>query len=271
MWQYLLLFILISACATRAKHAALEGDVFVLKKRLLDIEHNITTTRKEHDSKSTAGNKKIAGVQGRLNAFESKLQKMTGQLDAMKVGVITGRYPGLSSEHESIAGTLSKLQARTDELSATQETLLKEFKALLALYDKKKRVKRSKKRKKITDLAGLQKAFDRKRYRHVFEDAQVVIKHLQGKPTRFEAMYLLAESTFKLGKIRDAALHFNDLVEAGGKEKHLRLAKLRLGDCFRHLGDKKTARLFYQDVVDNFANSAEAKKATEKLQALDAG
>ena len=271
MWQYLLLIVLSSACATRAKHAALEGDVFVLKKRLLDIENSITATRAEQDSKSTAGNKKIAGVQGRLNAFENKLQKITGQLDALKVGVITGRYPGLSSEHESIAGTLSKLQTRTDELSATQETLLKEFKGLLALYDKKKRVKRSKKRKKITNLTGLKKAFSRKRYRHVFEDAQAVIKRLRDKETRFEAMYLLAESTFKLGKIRDAALYFNDLVDAGSNKKYLRLAKLRLGDCFRHLGDKKTARLFYQDVVSSFAASDEAKKAAEKLQALDGG
>lgn len=268
MWQYLLLLVLASACATRAKHAALESDVFVLKKRMLDIEHSITETRKEQDTKSTAGSKRIAGVQGRLNDIETKLQKMTGQLDALKVGVITGRYPGLSSEHESVAGTLSDLQVRTDALNATQKTLLKEFKALLALYDKKKKVKRSKKRKKIKDLAGLKDAFGRKHYRYVFEDAQVVIKRLQDKPTRFEAMYLLAESTFKLGKIRDAALYFNDLVEAGGEQKFLRLAKLRLGDCFRHLGDKKTARLFYQDVVTNFADSDEAKKAKEKLQAL---
>ena len=269
MWQYLLLacVVLASACATRAKHAALESDLFVLKKRMLDIEHSIDTTRKEHDTKSTTGNKRIATVQNRLAALEAQLQKMTGLLDALKVGVITGRYPGLGAEHESVAGTLSDLQSRVDALSTTQETLLKEFKALLALYDKKKKVKRSKKRKKITGLAGLQTAFERKHYRYVFEDAQAVIADLQGQQ-RFEAMYLLAESTFKLGKIRDAALHFNDLVDAGGDTKYLRLAKLRLGDCFRHLGDKKTARLFYQDVVSNFAASEEAKQATEKLQAL---
>lgn len=270
MWQYLLLtcVVLASACATRAKHAALESDLFVLKKRMLDIEHSIDTTRKEHDTKSTTGNKRIASVQNRLAALEAQLQKMTGLLDALKVGVITGRYPGLGAEHESVAGTLSDLQARTGALRATQETLLKEFKALLALYDKKKKVKRSKKRKKITSLAGLKTAFGREHYRYVFEDAQAVIEGLQDQATRVEAMYLLAESTFKLGKIRDAALYFNDLVDAGGDKKYLRLAKLRLGDCFRHLGDKKTARLFYQDVVSNFATSEEAEQATEKLQAL---
>lgn len=270
MWQYLLLacVVLASACATRAKHAALAGDLFVLKKRLLDIEHSIDTSRKEQDTKSTTGSKRIATVQNRLAAIEAQLQKMTGLLDALKVGVITGRYPGLSAEHESVASTLSDLQTRTDALSATQATLLKEFKTLLALYDKKKKVKRSKKRKKITDLAGLKTAFTREHYLYVFEDAQAVIEGLQDQATRVEAMYLLAESTFKLGKIRDAALYFNDLVDAGGDTKYLRLAKLRLGDCFRHLGDKKTARLFYQDVVSNFAASEEAKQATEKLQAL---
>ncbi len=270
MWRYLLLacVVLASACATRAKHAALESDLFVLKKRVLDIEYGIDATRKEQDTHSSAGNKRIASVHSRISAIETRLQKITGLLDAMKVGVITGRYPGLSAEHESVASTLSDLQARTAALNTTQETLLKEFKALLALYDKKKKVKRSKKRSKITDLAGLKVAFGRQRYSHVFEDAQAVIKRLQGQPTRFEAMYLLAESAFKLGKIRDAALYFNDLVDAGSDKRYLRLAKLRLGDCFSHLGDKKTARLFYQDVANNFADSEEAKTATEKLQAL---
>ena len=271
MRQYVLLLAvvwLVSACATRAKYAALEGDMFVLKKRILDIENGIDSTRKEQVDKNTAGNRRLAEVQRRIATLEVKLQKMQGLLDAVKVGVITGRYPGLGAEHESVAGTLSALQTNVDELSSNQKRVLKEFKSLLAVYDKQKRVKRSKKRKKIKDLAGLQQAFGRKRYRYVFEDAQAVIKRLQGQPKRFEAMYLLAESTFKLGKIRDAALYFNDLVEAGSTRRYQRLAKLRLGDCFRHLGDKKSARLFYQDVINNFADSEEAKKATAKLQSL---
>ena len=263
-----LMLLLTSACVTRVKHAALQSDVFVLKKRLLDMEQGININRKEQVDKNTAGSKRLAGVQERLDALERSIQRITGKLDALKVGVITGRYPGLSAEHESVAGTLSQLQLQTDSLVETQKTLLKEFKALLALYDKQNKVKRSKKRKKIKALAGLKTAFERKRYLHVFEDAPALITRTQDQEIRLEVMYLLAESTFKLGKIRDAALHFNDLLEVDSEKKYMRFAKLRLGDCFRHLGDKKTARLFYQDVISNFADSDEAKKAMEKLQAL---
>lgn len=264
----LLLILLTSGCVTRAKHAALQNDLFVLKKRMIDIEHRIDAGRRDLETKNTTGNKRIAETQRGIDALENRLQEITGLLDALKVGVITGRYPGLDADHESVASALSELRVRTDNLAETQQTLLKEFKSLLALYDKRKKVKRSKKRKKIKDLAGLKTAFDRRRYLHVLEDARAVITRTKDEQARLETMYLLAESTFKVGRIRDAALHFNDLVEAGADKKYLRLAKIRLGDCFRYLGDKATARIFYQDLIDNFADSKEAQQAAEKLQAM---
>lgn len=266
MW-WLVLSLFSFSCATKNTTTALQSDVFLLKKRVLDVEHELGLARKRDQDKVAITNKRFVSGLQRLDVLEAKLRNMMGLIDALKVGVITGRYPGLDANSESVAGAITDLQMQVEEISTAQDRLLKEFKSLLSLYNKKKSIRRSKKRKKIANLAGLKTAFSRKRFKHVFEDAQAVAVKLQGKGKE-EALYLLAESTFKLGKIRDAALHFNELLELNAEGKYVKTAKIRLGDSFRHLGDTATAKLFYQDLLDNHPKSAEASKAAEKLKSL---
>jgi TolA-binding protein len=40
---------------------------------------------------------------------------------------------------------------------------------------------------------------------------------------------------------------------------------MRLGDCFRHLGDNETAKLYYEELIRDFPNTDEAAKAKERL------
>ena len=47
--------------------------------------------------------------------------------------------------------------------------------------------------------------------------------------------------------------------------------QLRMGDCFRHLGDKKTALVYYSELIDRFPKSSEAKQAETHLKRLGRG
>ena len=51
-------------------------------------------------------------------------------------------------------------------------------------------------------------------------------------------------------------------------KNHLAHAKLRLGDCFRHLGDKATARLCYEELMAKHTGTNEAKLAKDRLDKL---
>ena len=258
-----------SACVTHSTMNAWRSDVHNLKKRVLELERGLLEATEASTNKGNISTKQYTSNRQRLDDIDVKLQTIMGLLDSLKVGVITGKYPGLELESESVAGSIIDLQTRATEVEKSHTVLMQEFKRLVALYDKKRKVRQNKKRKAIADLQGLRFAFEKKRYLHVFEDARPVIKRMKEGDSKHEAMYLRAESAFKLGKIRDAALYYNELVEHADDGKYTKTAKVRLGDCFRYLGDVATAKLFYEDIVRSYPQSQEATKAEEKLQAMN--
>ena len=258
----------INACVTHSTMNTWLADMHSLKKRVLELERGLLEATEESANKGNISTKQYTSNRQRLDDIDAKLQTVMGLLDAVKVGVITGKYPGLDSDSESIAGSISDLQMRVTEIESSHTVLMQEFKRLVALYDKKRALKQNKKRKTISSLKGLRTAFEKKRYLYVFEDAKRIIKRMQESDNKHEAMYLHAESAFKLGKIRDAALYYNELVEKSGEGKYTKTAKTRLGDCFRYLGDIATAKLFYEEIVRSYPESQEAVKAEEKLQAM---
>lgn len=264
--MYLILALLTTSCLSTGTGSARKNELFILKKRVLTLERQLEANRQQRQNSSTTTSKRLATNLKRLDSLEGKIHNMLGLIDALKVGVITGRYPGLEAGSDSIASAITDLQSRAQTIEETQTTLLKEFKTLVSMYGKKKLARKSKKRKRINSLVRLRSSFAKKLYRHVAEDGEAVVVKLEGNE-RQEALYLLAESTFKVGKIRDAALHFNELVEKGDS-RYATQAKIRLGDCFRHLGDLAMAKVFYQDLIDNHPQSAEADRATAKLESL---
>jgi TolA-binding protein len=65
--------------------------------------------------------------------------------------------------------------------------------------------------------------------------------------------------------MREAALKFNEFLESKPGKKYLATAKMRIGDCFRHLGDGATAKVYYEELIKEFPDSDEATKAKEGL------
>jgi TolA-binding protein len=46
---------------------------------------------------------------------------------------------------------------------------------------------------------------------------------------------------------------------------------MRIGDCFKNLGDDTTARLYYEELIKEYPKSEEASKARESLAKLGKG
>ncbi len=81
--------------------------------------------------------------------------------------------------------------------------------------------------------------------------------------------YLYSESLFKLGRIDEAAISYSELMEKKDLASRSSKVYLRLGDCFRFLGENKTALLYYQDLLRNHPKTEEAgyaKKYIDKLK-----
>jgi TolA-binding protein len=245
----------------------MQGDIFNLQTRLLTLERELADTSKETKGTADSATKRIASTRAEIERLSSELQRVRGDMDAVRVGVVTGRMPGTDPAQEgTVAATLTKLEERLASLEQTQEEILE----AISKAGVKKNTKKPASRKPAASLTELQESFEAKKYKMVTEDAPRFIKEGEAKE-KTQARYLLAESYFKLGDMRIAALKYNEFLESNPPKNYLPLVKMRLGDCFRNLGDAGTAKIYYEELIKEFPNSNEASKAKERLAEIGGG
>lgn len=252
-----LVILSLGACVTPSEKRGMQNDIFNVQTRLLNLERQLSDTGKEAKTSSETTQKSVASTQANLDRITRELQQLHGDVDALRIGVVTGKLPGAESQEGSVADTLAKLAERLDAIEQSQEELLQAL--------KKAGLKNSTKKPKALSNAGdLQSAFDDKKYKQVVDEGPKVLKDAKDGDKE-QVRFLLAESYFKLGRMREAALKYNDFIDSKPTNKYLPLAKMRIGDCFRNLGDASTARVYYEELIKEFPNSEEAAKAKERL------
>ena len=209
---------------------------------------------------NTSRNLATTGTQ--IEKLKMEIQKLRGEIDTLRVGVVTGQLPGQESAQEgSVAQSIAGIDERLNAVEEQQKTLISAI--------EKAGVKKSKKksRKPIRSLKALNASFKAKHYKHIAIDAPALLRKSKSSRDKEEVLYLYAESLYKLGRLRDAALKYNEYLE-GKPEEHIAHAKMRLGDCFRHMGDRDTAKIYYEELVSKHPRTAEAEKARERLDRL---
>ena len=252
----------LNSCMTPSEKRLLKSDVASVQARVLEIENRFSEQGQKIAAKA---NIKTATTNNRIERMNQELDKIKGDIDALRVGVVTGQMPGMTSENQtSIASTIDNLSERMAVIEESQANILAAIEAL----NGPKNDKTSSSTNAIRTFNQLKKAFKDKRYQHVADYGARVIREQSKIAKKQEAVYLYAESLYKLGRLRDAALKFNEYIELnpGKQAAH---AKMRMGDCFRHLGDKATARIYYEEIIQEFGGSSEAKEARKKLAKMD--
>jgi len=246
-------------CFTAAKEQQIQSDIFNLQQRLYELEKNQSTTVK---SNTESTRKQMASTSTNLEKLQVEIQKIKGEVDAIRVGVQTGQIPGEEVREGSMLYTLNDILNRLETVESSQAEILD------AIQSTSKDKSSEKKKTRLSTLSALQAAFDKKLYPRVVEDAPILLKKVKKSSSKEEIKFLHAESLYKLGKLRDAALKFNDFIESKPSDKRLPQAKLRMGDCFRHLGDKATSKVYYSEVIDQYPDTDQAKTARQRLEKL---
>jgi TolA-binding protein len=265
----------LAACVTPAEEQQLRDDIFGLQTRVLQMENQLSAQGKEIN---TATSRQEASVSTRLDKIAIELQRIKGDIDALRIGVTTGQLPGTDPDQEgSVAKTLTLLNERMALVEENQNKILgvidKSVEASKKSGKKDDKAKEKaakaaeKKSASLKSLDDMRTAFDKKKYKAIAEDGEKVLAGLKGKKDKQEATYILAESLYKSGEIREAALKYNDYIESKPKD-NMSLALLRMGDCFKQLGDAETAKIYYQELIQKYGGSAEAKQAKDKLAKL---
>lgn len=165
-----------------------------------------------------------------------------------------------------MAAQLTEIRGRLEAIENQQKDLLASLESGNTSKKKSGDKKEQPPSSANADPDSLKNAFDRKHYKEVAEDAPSVLKRAKGKDKE-DVLIMYGESLMKLGRQKEAAVQFGDLVDLKPGDKHMAIAKLRLGDAFKALGDKDTSKLFYEEVSSKYAGTPEGEKAKKALKA----
>lgn len=250
-----------TGCMSVSDGRTLRQDLFESNTRILAMEKQLQNQSVQTEDSGKKASMRIANSTTKIDRLERDLRNIRGEVDTLRVGVVTGQMPGQTEGQGSIAETLQMLQERLVKLEETQAEVLN----MLQKKNKKKRSNNS--NGKLKKLPDFKAAFEKQQHKTVIKDIEAAIKKANGKEKQ-ELKYIQAESLFKLGSIREAALKFNQFSESYSSDSRMHHIQMRMGDCFRQLGDSDTAKIYYQEVIDKYPDTDSAKTSTTRLDRL---
>lgn len=277
---------ILTGCFTPSKEKQIQSEMFGLQTRILQLENLILEKDQRAAQAGKKSNQKFASTTTQVDKLSLDVQKLKGEVGRLEEGIRTGSLPGQSSEEPSVRKSIDDINLRLDAIEANQNDLIDLRGRLIKNLDsankskarqkaqaakaKKARAQAAARAKanKISNFAGLKSAFGKKQFSKVAKSGEAVYKKQTSKTQKMDALYYTAESMYKTGQIKSAALHFNEMLEAYPSTKWAAHSRMRLGDSFRRLGDKTTAKIYYEELIEKHPSSTEAQRAKARLQKL---
>ncbi len=255
-----------TACITPSEKRSMRDDIFNTQTRLLQVEQILQDASKDAKSTGDTANRGLASTQAELERLSRNMQQVKGDIDALKVAVVTGEMPGVDtdSQDKSLASLIRKIDERLEDVETTQAELVEALKKA----GLKANAKKKDSDKPALTVDEIRTLFEKKKYKKLLDEAPRTMKDVAGDDKE-HLKVLIAESMFKLGQVREAALKFNELIDAKASKKVMPLVKLRMGDSFRKLGDPATGKVYYEELLKEFPDSEEAEKAKGHLERMN--
>ena len=278
--RVLLCLVLLPIGCTHMGSRQTQKDIYSIQARILHLEQSAKLNRNVSVGKSGAD---VANANASIQSIGQQMNRLTGEVDTIKAK-LSGAYNNVESNDEPStplsSDQLSNLERRIAVLEKSQKLILSQLtilgKSQLSAAPKPRvsapSVSRSKPNKpaaqvKANDYDALKSAYSKENYQGVIDSAQGVLVSTNGA-RKTMAVYYLADSHYALKSFRKAAINFSDYLEASTNEKRAATAKLKLADCFLQLGDKETARIYLDEIIEKHGKTKEAKLASNLIKSL---
>lgn len=195
-----------------------------------------------------------------IDELKAEIARLTGRIEELERSKAA---PAPKNENE---GLVQAMEKRIAELEKTQLEVLERLKG--------QHVESSHAEPASTASSTVGSGnFERGRTSHAagkFDDAiQALGSYLAQNPNGKnveEALFLKGESQFLIKQYKGAIVDFSKISEKFPKSKRIPLVLLKIGQSFEALGMQDDARGFYQDLVERFPKTSEAKKAKSRLK-----
>lgn len=188
-----------------------------------------------------------------IDEIKSEITRMTGRIEDLERSNQQNNSPEKQDE-------IKKLEGRIMELEKNQAALLETIKKLesappppISPVDAKQLLEKGKKQSQAGD------------YDSAIESFSLYLK-TPGVKSVSEALFLRGEAHYDLKQYKKAIIDFSDVRQKHSKSKLVPAAIFKIALSFEALGMKNDAKDFYQEIIDRFPNSPEAKKAKAKLK-----
>jgi tol-pal system protein YbgF len=276
--------LILSACATSSDLDAVRSSVTSLqlelsnqKKEISLIRNNISEVSKEIASiKSDLGSIKEYSL-GAMKEGQSLLltqmldiskdvQSLKGQFDENKF-FIDKTMKDILSERELLQAKIHSLENEFKELKAKTNSLAEKI-------DSAQQVLKTEEEKKLIEN-NPQKLYDdaitdyrEKRYVNAIDKFEKFTKDYPQHIFASDAHFYLAESYFNDKKYEDAILAYETFLKKYPDNENTRKAMLKQAYAFIEIGDKKTAKVILERLIESFPKSNEAIQAEKKLSEI---
>lgn len=251
----------LSSCITPNQKREMTSDIQTLKEHVALLQTSLNEGRSHTQVAGEVHQKNLASTNADMERIQQDLKRIRGDIDTLKVGVNMGQMPGQETPPEgSVAAQLADMRSRLEAL----ETRVTELATSGGGSGGGKKGDKKDSASVNADADSLEKAYDRKHFKEVVQDAPSVLKKLKGKDKE-RVLTIYGESLIRVGKHKEAALQFNEILEGKPNDKTAAFAKLKVADCFKAMGDKDTSKLFYEEVISKYPDSPEAAKAKKSI------
>jgi len=268
MWKSLLVLIgsvHFFGCALSSDLVPVYQDIHVLRKKFSDFEKK----QKDFllvsvfDSSVADSKQRLADTNNALEQIRREIRQLRGDIDTVRRGVVIGHLPGTDFTKGSVTKSIAELETSLEILKLIQKELVRTIDELGAFLRKKFSKKRIRKASPMTAEMIRQK-FKDSAFGSVVRQAPVVLEKIEKQEERLSLQYLYAEALFKVGRLAEAALKFQEIIDVGSSD-YFTKSKLRMGDALYYLGEKEVACHYFREVVSEFPESQEAEKAQTYL------
>jgi tol-pal system protein YbgF len=187
-----------------------------------------------------------------IDEMKNEMTRLNGRIEDVERAQKQGgdaNSPGQKDE-------LKKLEVRMADLEKAQAEMIEALKKVqdgAPVASNTEALDKAKAKYDSGDFEGAIQGFD------------AYLKNPKAKKSE-EATWFRAESYFNLKEYKKAIIDYSKITEHFPNSKLLPVTLYKIGISFDALGMHDDAKGFYQDLVEKFPKSAEAKKAKSKLK-----
>lgn len=181
-----------------------------------------------------------------LDEVKQELTRIEGRLEDLE------RFQKHQDSQSLKHNELDQLKQRLEKIEEEQVSIRNSLEKSLA--------------KNPEELFDVAKAFYQdQKYEEALDKFEVYLKIPKTKKTD-EATFMKGECLYKLKKYKKAIVEYSKLQEKFKKSNRMAEALYRIGLSFEALGMGEDAQGFYQEVIEKYPKSPEAKKSKQKVK-----